>query len=149
MSCAHTSAAHEVSVFEAGRQIGGHTATVDVKLGTRRYAIDTGFICVQRLDLPNFIALMDSLGVSSKPTSMGFSVRDEQTGLEYSGTNLNSLFAQRGNLLSRRLSAWSGTSCASTGNQSRTSRPAGSATDRPWVNTWSATAMARPSSAST
>ena len=103
LSCAHyLSAAHEVSVFEAGRQIGGHTATVDVKLGTRRYAIDTGFIVFNDWTYPNFIALMDSLGVSSKPTAMGFSVRDEQSGLEYSGTNLNSLFAQRGNLLSRR-----------------------------------------------
>ena len=43
LSCAHyLSTSHEVSVFEAGRQVGGHTATVDVKLGTRRYAIDTG-----------------------------------------------------------------------------------------------------------
>jgi len=101
LSCAHyLSAQHEVSVFEASRQIGGHTATVDVKLGTRRYAIDTGFIVFNDWTYPNFIALMDSLGVSSKPTSMGFSVRDETTGLEYSGTNINTLFAQRRNLLS-------------------------------------------------
>jgi predicted NAD/FAD-binding protein len=87
-------------VFEAGKQIGGHTATVDVKLGTRRYAIDTGFIVFNDWTYPKFIALLDSLGVSSKPTPMGFSVRDEVTGLEYSGTNLNTLFAQRRNLLS-------------------------------------------------
>ena len=89
-------------MFEAGKTIGGHTATVDVKLGTRRYAIDTGFIVFNDWTYPNFIALMDSLGVPSKPTSMGFSVRDERSGLEYSGTNLDSLFAQRGNLLSWR-----------------------------------------------
>jgi predicted NAD/FAD-binding protein len=101
LSCAHyLSADHEVSVFEAGKQIGGHTATVDVKLGTRRYAIDTGFIVFNDWTYPKFIALMDSLGVSSKPTTMGFSVRDEGTGLEYSGTNINTLFAQRRNLLS-------------------------------------------------
>ncbi len=101
LSCAHyLSAEHEVSVFEAGKQIGGHTATVDVKLGTRRYAIDTGFIVFNDWTYPQFIALLDSLGVSSKPTSMGFSVRDEETGLEYSGTNLDTLFAQRRNLLS-------------------------------------------------
>ena len=92
----------ETGLFEAGKQVGGHTATVDVKLGTRRYAIDTGFIVFNDWTYPNFIALMDSLGVSSKPTSMGFSVRDEQSGLEYSGTNLDSLFAQRSNLLSWR-----------------------------------------------
>ena len=101
LSCAHyLSATHEVSVFEAGSQIGGHTATVDVKLGTRRYAIDTGFIVFNDWTYPNFIALLDELGVSSKPTEMGFSVRDERTGLEYSGTSLDTLFAQRGNLLS-------------------------------------------------
>ena len=101
LSCAHyLSTDHEVSVFEASKQIGGHTATVDVKLGPRRYAIDTGFIVFNDWTYPNFIALMDELGVSSKATEMGFSVRDQQTGLEYSGTNLNSLFAQRRNLLS-------------------------------------------------
>jgi predicted NAD/FAD-binding protein len=101
LACAHyLSTGHEVTVFEAAEQIGGHTATVDVKLGTRRYAIDTGFIVFNDWTYPNFIALMDDLGVSSKPTTMGFSVRDEKTGLEYSGTNLDSLFAQRGNLLS-------------------------------------------------
>jgi predicted NAD/FAD-binding protein len=103
LGCAHyLSACHEVSVFEAGKKIGGHTATVDVKVGTRRYAIDTGFIVFNDWTYPNFIALMDSLGVPSKPTTMGFSVRDEQSGLEYAGTNLDSLFAQRGNLLSPR-----------------------------------------------
>lgn len=101
LSCAHyLSTDHQVSVFEASKQIGGHTATVDVKLGPRRYAIDTGFIVFNDWTYPNFIALMDELGVSSKATEMGFSVRDQQTGLEYSGTNLNSLFAQRRNLLS-------------------------------------------------
>ncbi|MEH6635252.1 MAG: FAD-dependent oxidoreductase [Halioglobus sp.] len=101
LSCAHyLSTSHEVSVFEAGKQIGGHTATVDVQLGTRRYAIDTGFIVFNDWTYPNFIALMDELGVPSKPTDMGFSVMDENTGMEYSGTNLNTLFAQRSNLLS-------------------------------------------------
>ncbi|MEH6568481.1 MAG: FAD-dependent oxidoreductase [Halioglobus sp.] len=101
LSCAHyLSVDHEVSVFEAGEQVGGHTATVDVQLGTRRYAIDTGFIVFNDWTYPNFIALMDELGVPSKATAMGFSVMDPQSGLEYSGTNLDTLFAQRRNLLS-------------------------------------------------
>lgn len=101
LSCAHyLSAGHEVSVFEAGKQIGGHTATVDVQLGTRRYAIDTGFIVFNDWTYPNFIALMEQLGVPSKPTAMGFSVRDPESGLEYSGANLDTMFAQRKNLLS-------------------------------------------------
>jgi len=101
LACAHfLSAEHEVWVHEANRRIGGHTATVDVQLGTRRYAIDTGFIVFNDWTYPNFIALMDELGVASKPTAMGFSVRDPHSGLEYAGTNLDTLFAQRRNLLS-------------------------------------------------
>ncbi|MEM1110742.1 MAG: FAD-dependent oxidoreductase [Pseudomonadota bacterium] len=101
-SAHYLSSAHQVTVFEANRQIGGHTATVDVKLGTRRYAVDTGFIVYNDWTYPNFIELMDSLGVSTKPTSMGFSVTDSDTGLEYCGAGLNGLFAQRGNLASPR-----------------------------------------------
>jgi predicted NAD/FAD-binding protein len=89
-------------VFEANKRLGGHTATMDVQLGTRRFAIDTGFIVFNDWTYPNFIALMDELGIHSKPTAMGFSVRDEDSGLEYSGTNIDSLFAQRRNLLSPR-----------------------------------------------
>lgn len=103
LTCAHyLSREHKVSVFEAGDRIGGHTATVDVSLGTRRYAVDTGFIVYNDWTYPHFIALLKELGVSSKPTDMGFSVRDERSGLEYSGTSLNTLFAQRRNLLSPR-----------------------------------------------
>jgi len=96
---------HEVTVFEGSDRVGGHTATMDVKLGTRRYAIDTGFIVFNDWTYPNFIALMDELGVTSKPTAMGFSVNDLSTGLEYSGTNLDCLFAQRRNLVSPRFLA--------------------------------------------
>ena len=103
LACAHyLSAEHTVTVYEAGKRLGGHTATMDVKVGTRRYAIDTGFIVFNDWTYPNFIALMDELGITSQPTSMGFSVRDEDTGLEYAGTNLDALFAQRKNLLSPR-----------------------------------------------
>ena len=101
-SAHYLSVGHSVSVFEASRRLGGHTATMDVQVGTRRYAIDTGFIVFNDWTYPNFIALMRELGVSSRPTSMGFSVRDESTGLEYAGTNLDALFAQRRNLLSPR-----------------------------------------------
>ena len=101
LACAHyLSANHRVSVFESDRQIGGHTATVDVQLGTRKFAIDTGFIVFNDWTYPHFIQLMNELGVSSKPTEMGFSVHDRHSGLEYSGSNLDTLFAQRRNLLS-------------------------------------------------
>jgi predicted NAD/FAD-binding protein len=90
---------HEVSVFEAGDWIGGHTHTVDVQVEGRRYAIDTGFIVFNDWTYPNFIRLLDQLGVASRPTEMSFSVHDPASGCEYNGNNLNSLFAQRSNLL--------------------------------------------------
>jgi predicted NAD/FAD-binding protein len=93
---------HEVHVFEANPRIGGHTATVDVKVGGTTYAIDTGFIVYNDWTYPNFIALMDEIGVSNKPTRMSFSVSDRLTGLEYAGSNLDTLFAQRANLVSPR-----------------------------------------------
>lgn len=104
LGCAHRldDLGHQVSVFESRDRIGGHTATYDVKLGARRYAIDTGFIVYNENTYPQFIELMKSLQVVTKPTSMGFSVSDDQSGLEYAGNNLNTLFAQRRNLISPR-----------------------------------------------
>ncbi len=93
---------HEVTVFEAEPRIGGHTATVDVTVDGRQFAIDTGFIVFNDRTYPNFIRLLDELGVASQPTEMSFSVSNDLSGLEYAGSNLNTLFAQRGNLLRPR-----------------------------------------------
>ncbi|MGK0500555.1 MAG: putative NAD/FAD-binding protein [Oceanicoccus sp.] len=90
---------HDITVFESEARIGGHTATVDVNVAGTDYAIDTGFIVYNDWTYPNFIRLMDELGVTSKETEMSFSVSCEMTGLEYGGNNLNTLFAQRRNLL--------------------------------------------------
>lgn len=90
---------HDVTVFEADSRIGGHTHTVDVKADGRDYAIDTGFIVFNDKTYPNFRALMAELGVADQDTVMSFSVKCEKTGLEYNGTNLNTLFARRRNLL--------------------------------------------------
>ncbi|EJZ59996.1 NAD/FAD-binding protein [Pseudomonas fluorescens R124] len=91
---------HDVTVFEASDWVGGHTHTVEVTVEGRKYAVDTGFIVFNDWTYPNFIRLLGQLGVSFKPTEMSFSVTDPDTGLEYNGNNLNSLFAQRSNLLS-------------------------------------------------
>jgi len=91
---------HEVTVFEAGDWVGGHTHTVDVEIDQQRHAIDTGFIVFNDWTYPNFIRLLEQLGVESQPTEMSFSVCDPRSGLEYNGNNLNTLFAQRSNLLS-------------------------------------------------
>lgn len=101
LTCAHLlSRRHEVTVFEAANWIGGHTHTVDVHWQGRDYAVDTGFIVFNDWTYPNFIRLLDRLGVASRPTEMSFSVHDPASGLEYNGHNLDSLFAQRRNLLS-------------------------------------------------
>ena len=90
---------HDVTVFEAGRHVGGHTHTHAVEMHDRTWHVDTGFIVFNDRTYPKFIALLDELGVASQASSMSFSVRDEVAGLEYNGTSLNSLFAQRRNLL--------------------------------------------------
>ena len=90
---------HEVTVFEAGGHAGGHTHTHDIEHEGRRHAVDTGFIVFNERTYPRFCALLGELGVASQPSRMSFSVRDEACGLEYNGTSLNALFAQRANLL--------------------------------------------------
>ncbi|WP_283181643.1 NAD(P)/FAD-dependent oxidoreductase [Pseudomonas svalbardensis] len=91
---------HEITLFEVSDWVGGHTHTVDVTVDGQRYAVDTGFIVFNDWTYPNFIRLLGQLGVGFKPTEMSFSVTDPDSGLEYNGNNLNSLFAQRRNLMS-------------------------------------------------
>ena len=90
----------QVTVFEAGNWIGGHTHTVDVEVEGRSYAIDTGFIVFNDWTYPNFMRLLEQLGVAYQPTEMSFSVSDPDSDLEYNGHNLGTLFAQRRNLIS-------------------------------------------------
>lgn len=105
LSCAWKLASRaEVHLFEAGETLGGHTATVDIQVAGKHYAIDTGFIVFNDRTYPRFLSLLAELGLESKPTEMSFSVRNNQSGLEYNGHSLNSLFSQRSNLL--RPSFW-------------------------------------------
>lgn len=90
---------HDITVFEADHRIGGHTNTVDVVLAGQRWAVDTGFIVFNDRTYPNFISLLNELGVESQASEMSFSVRNERNGLEYNGASLNALFAQRSNLV--------------------------------------------------
>jgi len=91
--------AHDITMYEAASHVGGHTHTHSVEQGGRRYEVDTGFIVFNDRTYPHFVALLHQLGVASQPSSMSFSVRDETSDLEYNGTTLNTLFAQRRNLL--------------------------------------------------
>ncbi len=90
---------HEVTLFEANDWIGGHTHTVRVRDEDRELAVDTGFIVFNERTYPNFIRLLKALGVASQKSDMSFSVRCEDSGIEYNGTSLDTLFAQRRNLL--------------------------------------------------
>jgi predicted NAD/FAD-binding protein len=91
---------HDITVYESEPRIGGHTNTVSVAHGGRTWAVDTGFIVCNDWTYPNFLALMKTLGVALQPTTMSFSMRDEGSGIEYGGSTINSLYAQRGNFFS-------------------------------------------------
>lgn len=88
----------DISVFEAGSYIGGHTNTLTVDAPEGPLNIDTGFIVFNDWTYPNFIKMLNDTGVESQKSDMSFSVKCETTGLEYNGTDTNSLFAQRSNI---------------------------------------------------
>ncbi|MEO8346280.1 MAG: FAD-dependent oxidoreductase [Betaproteobacteria bacterium] len=90
---------HAVTLFEAGRRLGGHTATVDVTLEDRTFPVDTGFLVFNDRTYPRLLALFDALGVPSVASEMSFSCRVDRHRLEWAGTSLRSLFAQPGNAL--------------------------------------------------
>ena len=98
----HLNKDHDITVFEAKSRIGGHTNTIDVKEDDKQIPVDTGFIVYNDVTYPNFIELLGELGVESQESNMSFSVQCEKSGLEYSGSSLGTLFAQRRNLVRPR-----------------------------------------------
>ena len=106
LACAWLLARHyEVSLFEAGDYLGGHTNTVEVSLEGQRYPVDTGFLVFNEKTYPNLIALFALLGVESVETEMSFAVSLENPDLEWAGSNLATIFGQKRNLL--RPAFWS------------------------------------------
>jgi uncharacterized protein len=111
LAVAHTLQGHaDITVFEAGDYFGGHTHTVDVTLPTPQglvtHGVDTGFLVFNERTYPNLIQLFAELGVETAPSDMSFSVKvpgalNGRT-LEWSGTDLSSVFAQRRNLINPR-----------------------------------------------
>lgn len=95
---------HDVTLIEANSYLGGHTATVDVEVQGKLYAIDTGFIVFNNWTYPIFNRFIAELGVAFQHTQMSFSVKNSAQNLEYNGNTLASLFAQRRNLF--RPSFW-------------------------------------------
>ncbi|KOO05390.1 NAD(P)/FAD-dependent oxidoreductase [Vibrio nereis] len=103
LTCAyHLNKKHDITLFEANDYVGGHTATVTVDVKGKSYNVDTGFIVYNDRTYPNFIELMDQVGVKGRPTQMSFSVRNDSNGLEYNGHTLATLFAQRKNWVNPR-----------------------------------------------
>ena len=88
---------YDVFLYEANDYAGGHTQTTDVEVEGICYPVNTGFIVFNDWTYPNFIKLMNKLGVASEDSDMSFSVKCERTGIEYNGENLDTLFAQRMN----------------------------------------------------
>ena len=90
---------HDITVYEAASHVGGHAHTHDIEIDGTPVTVDTGFIVFNDRTYPQFTALLDHLKVAAQASSMSFSVRCEASGLEYNGSTLNTLFAQRRNLL--------------------------------------------------
>ncbi len=97
---------HDVTLFDHDTRPGGHAHTIDVtEPGTgRSLPMDTGFMVFNEVTYPHLCRLFKELGVKPKQTSMSFAVRHDPTGLEWCGSSLNHLFAQRRNLF--RLRFW-------------------------------------------
>ncbi|MFM9916076.1 MAG: NAD(P)/FAD-dependent oxidoreductase [Rhizobacter sp.] len=100
LSVAHAIATDaRVTLFEAGAHFGGHTHTVDVTLDGETHGVDTGFLVFNERTYPNLIRLFDALQVPTALSDMSFSVQVPDIGLEWSGSDLNTVFAQRRNLI--------------------------------------------------
>lgn len=103
LSCAWLLAGrHDVTLYEADGRLGGHTNTRKVMTGQGEVAVDTGFIVYNPPAYPNLVAMLDHLGLESHDTTMTFAVSIDAGRMEYSGTDLFSLFAQKRNLLRPR-----------------------------------------------
>lgn len=88
-----------VTVFEAGAYAGGHTNTVDVTVDGVTHPVDTGFLVFNRRTYPNLVAMFGLLGVEAVESEMSFAVSLEAPALEWAGSSLQTVFAQRRNLL--------------------------------------------------
>ncbi len=103
MGCGHAlSGKYDITLFEQNDYVGGHTNTVTVDEEGTSIPIDTGFMVYNEVTYPNLTRLFRDLNVPTMETSMSFSVQHVPSGLEFCGSGLNGLFAQRKNVLSPR-----------------------------------------------
>ncbi|MGB2710881.1 MAG: FAD-dependent oxidoreductase [Conexibacter sp.] len=92
--------AHDVTLFEANDYAGGHTNTVPVEAGGALHDVDTGFVVCNDRNYPQFLRLLERLGVATQPSDMSFGVADAIGDFEYNGASANGLYAKRSHLLS-------------------------------------------------
>lgn len=93
-------AGHEVALFEKNGYVGGHTSTVVLESGPDAgAAVDTGFIVCNDRTYPNFHRFLAELGVPWRWSDMSFGYHDANSGLQYAGTDVSGLFAQRANVM--------------------------------------------------
>ena len=95
---------YDITLFEKNDYLGGHTHTHDVAEDDKALAIDSGFIVYNEKNYPNLIGLFDQLNVKTQDTDMSFAFSLNQGELEYAGTGLKGMFAQRGNII--RIKHW-------------------------------------------
>jgi len=91
---------HDITVFEVNDYPGGHTHTVEASIDGVKTSVDTGFIVYNTRNYPLFTRLLNDLDIVTQEGDMSFSMSCKTSGLEYSGSSLNTLFAQRRNLFS-------------------------------------------------
>ncbi|MBL8333335.1 MAG: FAD-dependent oxidoreductase [Rubrivivax sp.] len=103
LAAAHALKDHaRVTLFEADQRLGGHAHTVDVRIDGVTHGVDTGFLVFNHRTYPGLVRLFADLGVETAASDMSFSVQDPRSGLEWSGSDLGGVFAQKRNLLSPR-----------------------------------------------
>lgn len=103
MGCAHQLRhQYDITLFEQNDYIGGHTNTITVEEAGKPVYIDTGFMVFNYITYPHLCGLFEEIKAPVKKTDMSFSVQYVPTGLEYCGSGLNGLFAQRKNLVNVR-----------------------------------------------
>jgi predicted NAD/FAD-binding protein len=90
---------HSVTLFEANDYLGGHTNTVDITVDGVTHPVDTGFLVFNDRTYPNLVALFRHLGVRSAASDMSFSVRLDDEGIEWAGSSVATVFAQKRNLV--------------------------------------------------
>jgi len=93
---------NHVDIYEADSRLGGHTNTLDVSAGGLTFPVDTGFMVFNRRTYPNLTRFFEHLGVEAADADMSFSVSVADEDIEWSGTNLDTVFAQRRNIANPR-----------------------------------------------